>query len=138
MFSKVAKGQLEAEVQGEAAKHSFAPRIHRVDGDVVHMDSIKGACLADIYTDDAARVPAWIWAEIHRILAVLFECERVEYVDITSYNFMLESDTNKVWIVDFGDAYYTTAPLQDGVRRPLNWFLKAALDGEKGWNPDFA
>ncbi len=47
MFSKVAKGQREAEVQGEAAKHSFAPRIHRVDGDVVHMDSIKGACLAD-------------------------------------------------------------------------------------------
>jgi predicted Ser/Thr protein kinase len=134
MFTKVIPDKLEIELQDIAAGYGFAPRIHRVDGNVVQMDEIKGSCLADIYTDDPAKVPDWIWEEIHRILAVLFEREGIEYVDITSYNFMLENDTQKVWIIDFGHAYYTTT--QD--KKATNWFLREVLDGEKSWNPDFA
>ena len=137
MFTKVIPDRLEIEIQDVASKHGFAPRIHRIDGNVVQMDEIKGSCLADIYTDDPKKVPDWIWAEIHRILAVLFECEGIEYVDITSYNFMVEEETQKVWIIDFGDAYYSKVGQTDD-KKAVNWFLREVLDGEKSWNPDFA
>jgi predicted Ser/Thr protein kinase len=134
MFTKIIKSPLEAELQTIAAEYGFAPKIHSIDGSSVTMDAIDGSCLADIYTDDPTKVPDFVWAEIHRILAVLFEREGIEYVDITSYNFMLENETQKVWIIDFGHAYYTTT--ED--RKPKNWFLREVLDGEKSWNPDFA
>ena len=138
MFTKVAKDSLEIELQDIASKHGFAPRIERIDGLVVQMESVNGACLADIYTDDPKKVPDFVWAEIHRILAVLYEVEGIEYVDITSYNFMLETETNKVWIIDFGDAYYSNVVKTEEERKPINWFLREVLDGEKSWNPDFA
>jgi len=137
MFTKIAKDRLEIELQDVAVKHGFAPRIERIDGLVIQMDSINGSCLADLYTDDPKKIPDWIWLEINRILSILFECEGIEYVDITSYNFMLEKDTNKIWIIDFGDAYYSTTPQTDN-KKPVNWFLREFLDGERCWNPDFA
>ena len=134
MFTKVVASPLEIELQDIAATYGFAPRIHHADGNVVQMDRIKGLCLADVYTDDPKHVPDWIWKEIHRILAVLFECEGIEYIDITSYNFILEIDSNKLWIIDFGHAYYTKST--DG--KAENWFLRDVLEGEKSWNVDFA
>jgi RIO-like serine/threonine protein kinase len=134
MFTKVVASPLEIELQDIASEYGFAPRNQHIDGDVVQMDRINGVCLADIFTDDPEKVPEWIWEEIHRILAVLFEREGIEYIDITAYNFVLEIDTDKVWIIDFGHAYYTNST--DGVAE--NWFLRDVLDGEKSWNPDFA
>jgi tRNA A-37 threonylcarbamoyl transferase component Bud32 len=96
------------------------------------MKKIDGFCLADLYTDDPTMIPDWIWDEIQRILAILYEREGIEYIDITGYNFVQETSTNKIWIIDFGHAYYTT------LETPVNWFLQEVLDGEKGWNPDFA
>ena len=137
MFTKIAKDSLEIELQDIASKHGFAPRIERIDGLLMQMDEIKGHCLADIYTDDPKKVPDWIWAEIHRILSVLFECDGIEYIDITAYNFILEEGSDKIWIIDFGDAYYSKAGQTDD-KKPVNWFLREVLDGEKSWNPDFA
>ena len=128
MFTKVAKDSLEIELQDIASKHGFAPRIERIDGLVVQMESVNGACLADIYTDDPKKVPDFVWAEIHRILAVLYEVEGIEYVDITPYNFTEKDD--KVYIIDFGDAQYA---LKDNI----DWFLREFLDGENSWNPDY-
>jgi tRNA A-37 threonylcarbamoyl transferase component Bud32 len=142
-FTKVATGMLEIELQEVAAALGLAPAIQGVDvGNVLHMDAIDGRCLAELYTDtDPDRVPRWIWAEIHRILEILFAREGIEYVDITAYNFVLETATQKVWIIDFGHAYYTksvSAAAEGGVRTPDNWFLRQMLEGECGWNPDFA
>lgn len=95
------------------------------------MDTVSGLCLADQYSDDPAKIPKRVWQEIHRILSILFECEGIEYIDITSYNFM-EDTEGKIWIIDFGHAYYT------GQEKKMNWFLKEFLDREYGWNPDFA
>ena len=134
LFTKVVSSPLEIELQEIAANYEFAPRIHQVNGNIVQMDKINGNCLADIYTDDPEMVPEKVWNDIHRILVVLFECEGIEYIDITSYNFVLEKDSNKVWIIDFGHAQYTKK--SDGI--PENWFLCEALDGSKTWNPDFA
>ena len=137
MFTKIAKDSLEIELQDIASKHGFAPCIDRVDGLLMQMEEIKGSCLADIYTDDPKKVPDWIWAEIHRILSVLFECDGIEYIDITAYNFILEEGSDKIWIIDFGDAYYSKVGQTDD-KKPVNWFLREVLDGEKSWNPDFA
>lgn len=136
MFTKVIPNPLETELQEIAAKYGFAPKIQRIDGNVVQMDTVEGMCLADLYTDDPAKISNAAWFQIESILATLFECEGIEYVDITSYNFMEDKD-GKIWIIDFGHAYYT--PRAKG-EPALNWFLRSVLDGESGkaWNPDFA
>jgi RIO-like serine/threonine protein kinase len=135
MFTKIVSSYLEIELQEIAAKYGFAPRIHHADGDVVQMEAIKGQTLADLYTDDPTLVPEWIWDEIFRILTLLYECEGIEYVDITSYNFIVD-EFGKIWIIDFGHAYYT--PKEKPTKEPTNWFLKDVLNGLREWNPDFA
>jgi tRNA A-37 threonylcarbamoyl transferase component Bud32 len=129
MFTKVVSSPLEIELQKIAASYGFAPHIRSIDGLTVEMDSINGMSVADLYGEDPAAVPDSIWAEIRRILAVLYENEEIEYVDITAYNFMVENGTEKVWIIDFGHAYYA---------KKINWCLKDVLEGAKGWNTDFA
>jgi len=132
-FSKVVSSELEIELQTIASKYGFAPRILTINGNEVTMEKINGPCLADLYTDDPTMIPDWIWKEIRRILRVLLEREGIEYIDITSYNFIQESDTNKIWIIDFGHAHYTK--VKEG--NPINWFLQDILDGVRDWNPDF-
>jgi predicted Ser/Thr protein kinase len=136
MFSKIVKGSLEIELQEIAAAHGFAPKILTIDGDYVEMESVQGQTLRDKYTDEAARIPDAVWLQVESILLRLYELEGIEYVDITSYNFM-EDEEGKVWIIDFGDAYYT--PSAKG-EEPANWFLRSLLKGDSGkaWNTDFA
>ena len=132
IFTKVVSSGLELELQNIASTYKFAPEIYEIEGETVHMKKIDGLCLADLYTDDPTMVPDWIWKEIQRILTILYEREGIEYIDITGYNFVQETGTNKIWIIDFGHAYYTNP------EKPVNWFLQEILDGGKGWNPDFA
>ena len=137
VFTKDIKTPLEAELQDIAASnYGFAPKIQRTDGNSVQMDRVEGHCLADIYTDDPTMIPDAIWFKIEHMLAVLFEREGIEYVDITSYNF-LEDTNGNIWIIDFGDAYYTSNTKGE---QATNWFLRSVLAGESGkaWNPDFA
>jgi RIO-like serine/threonine protein kinase len=127
-----AKVDLEIELQQIASKYPFVPKIHKVekfaDRYEVTMDKIDNMCLADMYSDDPKEIPKRIWAQIHAILTILYECEGIEYIDITGYNF-IEKD-NKVYIIDFGDAQYKSGH--------INWFLKEFLAGQYEWNPDFA
>ena len=137
VFTKDIKTPLEAELQDIAASnYGFAPKIQWTDGNSVQMDCVEGQCLADIYTDDPTMIPDAIWLKIEHMLAVLFEREGIEYVDITSYNF-LEDTTGNIWIIDFGDAYYTSNTRGEPA---TNWFLRSVLAGDfgKAWNPDFA
>ena len=136
MFTKVIPNPLETELQEIAAKYGFAPKIQRIDGNVVQMDTVEGMCLADLYTDDPSKISNAAWFQIESILETLFECEGIEYVDITSYNFMEDKD-GKIWIIDFGHAYYTREEKGEPAE---NWFLRSVLSGESGkaWNPDFA
>jgi RIO-like serine/threonine protein kinase len=134
LFTKVVSSELEIELQNIASKYGFAPRILTINGNEVTMEKINGPCLADLYTDNPAMIPDWIWNEIRRILRILLEREGIEYIDITSYNFIQDNDTNKIWIIDFGHAHYTK--VKEG--NPINWFLQDILDGVKDWNPDFA
>ena len=128
MFQKKATA-LEAELLEIASGYGFAPRPLGYEDGVLTMEAIEGYCLADLYTDDPTKITKATWEEIHRILCILYEREGIEYIDITSYNFM-EDKKGKIWIIDFGHAYYT--------QKKVNWFLDEFLGGDYGWNPDFA
>jgi len=127
----VDRTRLEADLQRKASAHGFSPKIHRLietDTDVtIEMDDLGAPCLADAY--GKRKIPKRIWKQIYKILDTLLKKEKIEYVDITPYNF-IEKD-KKIYIIDFGDAKI----YEDG---ELNWFLKQFLDGDCGWNPDFA
>ena len=124
---------LEIDLQRIASSYGFAPKIREVckfaDRYEVTMDKIDGMSLADKYSDDPKEIRKEIWDQIHAILTKLYELEGIEYIDITGYNF-IKKDSD-VHIIDFGHALYTKAG-------QCNWFLRSFLDGEYGWNPDFA
>ena len=89
------------------------------------MERIKGYSVADMY--GSGPIPKSIWKKIHTIVSKLYD-EDIHYVDITPYNFMIEQSTNKIYVIDFGDAYECK----------VNWFLKDFLKGKNyTWNSDF-
>ena len=135
LFTKQNVKPLEIELQRLVAeKYQFSPQILSVEGETVIMEKINGSSLFELYGDNPQHVPGWIWDEIHRILAILYEREGIEYIDITSFNFMVNLDSKRVYVIDFGHAFYTIAGKDE---RPSNWFLKEALNGAKEFNPDF-
>ena len=130
-FKKTASSLTEIELQKVSAIHGFSPKVLVQNGLYFEMEDLGVPCLADIYGEDPNDLTQWIWQEIIHILTSLYECEGIEYIDITPYNF-IEKD-GKLWIIDFGHAFYTGSPVW-----PSNWFLRDLLDGnERAWNPDF-
>jgi len=131
------KARLEIELQTIAANYDFSPKVYEVvpveTKLVFCMERIHAPCLAEVYGEDPRRIPRYVWQQIRDILQILYDEEGIEYIDITPYNFIERSD-GKVYIIDFGDAYYTK---QSGSREPNNTFLKDFLDGSYTWNPDF-
>ena len=125
--------ELEIQLQKDAAAFGFCPPILDVkftDSDcTISMHKIETMCLADMYGDKETDLPNHLWAEIHTIVNTLYEEAGIEYIDITPYNFI--EHKNKVYIIDFGDAYYKGT-------KPRNWFHKDFLNIPYGWNPDFA
>ena len=131
-FKKTASSPLEIELQQVASRHGFSPKVLSVNGLDFEMEDLASPCLADVYGDDINKIPMDIWYEIIRILETLYEVEGIEYIDITPYNFI--ETQGKLWIIDFGHAYYTK-----DIKKPANWFLRDLLDSDgKAWNPDFA
>jgi tRNA A-37 threonylcarbamoyl transferase component Bud32 len=121
----------EVELQEISASYGFSPQIIRTVCDenrcIIVMENLEEECLADRYGDNPENIPLWIWDEIRRMLTILLNAEGIEYVDITPYNFIQKDD--KIYIIDFGDAKYTTGE--------VNWFLQEFIDGENYWNPDY-
>jgi tRNA A-37 threonylcarbamoyl transferase component Bud32 len=127
------KAKLEVELQNIASSYNYSPKILHTkyfnDKCVILMENLNSMCIADKYGDKQSDIPLNIWDEIRKILTVLFEVEGIEYIDITPYNFIEKE--GKVYIIDFGDAYYTSKD------KEMNWFLKDFINGENDWNPDF-
>ena len=96
------------------------------DNGYILMERINGKSLAELYGNDPKNIPKNIWKEIHSIIYKLYYKD-IHYVDITPYNFIIKNNTNKLFIIDFGDAYISKT----------NWFLKDFIDGENYWNSDF-
>ncbi len=138
-YSKVSKqsAQLEFEIQQYiSSKYNFTPQTCSITFmstyTEINMQKIDGQTLANIFGDDPADIPDWVWDEMRRIVTLLYTEEGIEYIDITPYNFMLDAH-DKIWIIDFGHAYYTD------ISKPINWFLTEFIyDEVKSFNPDFA
>jgi len=130
------EADLEIELQNIASKqHGFAPQIRTVqtnqDEVFLVMDNLGTEnTLYNIYGDQPEALPKHVWCEIRRIVTTLLEVEGIEYIDVTSYNFLEKDD--KIWIIDFGHARYTRPD------QKKNWFLEDFLDGWDSWNPDMA
>jgi hypothetical protein len=96
---KVSKAsvQLEYELQTYiGTKYIFTPKINTItyfkDCVEISMDLIENGCtLAEHFSDDPDNIPKWVWDEIRRIIRILYYEEGIEYIDITPYNFMIDS-----------------------------------------------
>jgi len=132
---KVKKEDVEREVelQTVASAYGFSPSIigvtYELDHAVIQMEDLQEMCLADKYGEEFSSLSPQIILQIRLILDTLFENEGIEYIDITPYNFIEKN--NKVYIIDFGHAYYVNPA------KITNWFLKDFLVGTNSWNPDF-
>ena len=132
---KVKKEDVEREVelQTVASAYGFSPSIigvtYELDHAVIQMEDLQEMCLADKYGEEFSNLSPQIILQIRLILETLFENEGIEYIDITPYNFIEKN--NKVYIIDFGHAYYVNPVIH------TNWFLKDFLDDSNQWNPDF-
>lgn len=129
----IAETNLEIELQHVASKYDFCPKIIETKFSEtaceITMEKIGTMCLADMYGDKAKDLPTHICSQIHHIIKTLYDEEGIEYIDITPYNFIEHND--KIYIIDFGDAYYKGT-------KPRNWFHKEFLEDPTAWNPDFA
>jgi RIO-like serine/threonine protein kinase len=146
-YSKVSKkaAQLEYELQNYISlKYNFSPKVDSLTfmstySEII-MQKIQGKTLADKYGHESTDIPNWVWNEMRRIVTTLYNDEGIEYIDITPYNFMID-ENDKIWIIDFGHAYYTGCAESQSQTdtSKINWFLAEFIyDEVKSFNPDFA
>ena len=91
---------------------------------------VEGSNISDNHGEDVNHVPDEVFQKVATIIRELV-LNGVEYPDITGYNFIEESETHDVWIVDFGHANIK----QQG--KITDRHIKAVCNGEKKWNPDY-
>jgi len=127
---------LEIELQKYVStNYDFCPKIIKVinhdDRTDIIMEKINGICIFEKYGDNPLDIPIFIWNQIHKIISLLFYNDGIEYIDISSYNFILEDD--KIYIIDFGHAYWCSPN-----KEIQNWFLCKFIEDELNlFNPDF-
>lgn len=120
----------EISLQTIGARLGLSPGILRTYEDkkanmfYIVMDSINGMTLGDFFGPD---IPPRVWAEVRRIVSTLLQ-NGIQYVDITPHNFLIEADTERIYVIDYGHAS----------RIHLDWFLEDFLNGHTRWNPDYA
>jgi len=122
----------EAALQRAAAALGLAPRVLSTDGATfIEMDNLGAKnTVPNIYGEDFCKVPEDAREAIYDILRELWLRERIEYVDVTGYNFVQTDE--RMRIIDFGHA---------AVRDELsNYFMRETFDegGLVSWNADFA
>lgn len=95
---------------------------------VMIMEKIPGLDLASFYGEEDEDTPPHVYEQCRELIQALRD-NGVYYNDITSYNFILSSTTDRVFIIDFGHATYK--------EEEASYFIQEYLDGINGWNPDF-
>jgi hypothetical protein len=145
LFVKEGVFEHEAEMQRRAARllPANVPRVVRYEKALkrMKMDLVRGETLIDMY-GACADIPEWIWTEVRRLVMVLYEAGIV-YSDVTGYNFMIEPESGKIWMIDFEHCTARApGPFTDGDERAEgeSWFVREFLSGDSGnvWNEDFA
>jgi RIO-like serine/threonine protein kinase len=138
-YNKVSADKAFAEYKLQkdlSTKYDFIPKIYSLTLYSTHsemlMEKIDGLNLFEKFSDDPEDIPQSIWNQMRTIVNTLYYEQGIQYIDITPYNFMIDSN-DKLWIIDFGHAYYSNHNKQ------INWFLEQFIfDGINQFNPDFA
>ena len=132
ILPNTSRSRHEIELQIIASEYEFAPKIYEVleldNYLIVCMERLDGISLDKKYGTNAGRVPHYVWQQIKTILRILYK-ETIEYVEIIPHNF-IEGYDGKVYIINFGEAYYTT---EDGSNVPMNRFLRNFLEVGHSW-----
>lgn len=97
------------------------------------MQRIDGMSLSDMFGEKFENVPENIIEECRSIISSLYDAH-VVYPDITGYNFILESKTDKVWLVDFEHSFFRGFSSYN----QHNDFVQQFIKGKMCWNPYFA
>ena len=92
------------------------------------MAKIHGMNISDMYGDDIANVPDKVFQKLRRIMKQLRQHE-ILYPDFTGYNFILDNNQERIWVIDFGHASFCTE-----IDDP---FVLSICEGEKHWNSEF-
>jgi len=92
------------------------------------MANIHGMNISDMYGDDVADVPDKVFRKLRQIMKHLKDHE-ILYPDFTGYNFILDTNQERIWVIDFGDASFCTE-----IDDP---FVLSICEGEKQWNSEF-
>lgn len=122
----------EIELQKIGYKLGLSPRILKYyETDFIYyieMERINGMTLADYYGEKMSDLPPNILHEVKRILKTLLY-NGIQFIDVTPYNFMVETETERIYIIDYEHA----------TRIHINWYIKDfILEGTYNkWNPDF-
>lgn len=119
----------EARLQRRAAAMGLSPKVVRCTETSIVMENLQAPCLADTYGESPNDLPEWVREDILTILHTLYTVAKIEYVDVTPYNF-IEKD-GVVWIIDFGHAREVGTEMDPYLDELFaNWQLTR-------WNPDF-
>ena len=119
----------EARLQRRAAAMGLSPKVVRCTESTLVMEDLQAPCLAEAYGDSVNDIPEWIKDDILDILYSLRTIGKIEYIDVTPYNF-IEKD-GVVWIIDFGHAKEAGDEVDPYLDELFaNWNLSK-------WNPDF-
>ena len=80
------------------------PRIISYDSDTKQllMEKINGSTIADMYGASESNIYDSLWFRMRNIIRSLYFNSDIVYPDITGYNFIEDSITNKLYIIDFG------------------------------------
>jgi tRNA A-37 threonylcarbamoyl transferase component Bud32 len=120
----------EARLQRRAAALGISPNVKRCTTFTIVMENLNTPCLAEMYGDRIDDIPEWIREEILDILYALYTVAKIEYIDVTPYNF-IERD-GVVWIIDFGHAHDVSGEMDPYLDEVFaTWNLSK-------WNPEFA
>ena len=92
---------------------------------IMIMKKIEGMNLSDQYGDNATDIPNEIFEQVVKIVRNLV-LHKIEYPDLTGYNFIEDTD-GKVWIIDFGHARLMTSNTINSVFYKINIFLEISM-----------
>ena len=82
--------------------------------------------IADYYGELAENISDELFVKIRTVIQILYD-HNIVFPDITGYNFI--ECGKKIWIVDFGHAYFDI--------NPNHTFVEKFIAGHNGWNPEF-
>lgn len=106
-------------------------QINGIEKFEITMEKLPGDTIANYFGEENGKLPEYLWEQIRNIIKTLLD-NGIEYIDVTSYNFIYDDISDIVRIIDFG----SNGVFNKTERTIENWYLEELLNGLSEWNPD--